>query len=451
MTRPRVVFVCQQCGAQSPKWQGRCPDCGEWNTLTEEQAPAAKESRRPGFDERPPAPVTEIEIAEQPRLNSGIEEFDRIVGGGIAPCSAILVGGDPGIGKSTLLLQVCHSICERDYDALYVTGEESLQQIRLRAERLGALSPRLRVLAETSLPVVAEHAGALAPRIMVVDSIQMIYKPELGSAPGSVSQVRECAAELVYLAKRVGMSIFLIGHVTKEGAVAGPRTLEHIVDTVLYFEGDRYQAFRILRAVKNRYGATNEIGVFEMREKGLRVVDNPSAVFISQREGAPYGSAIVACMEGTRSLLVEVQALTCRATYGVPERKVSGADKNRLAMLLAVLDKRAGLQIGPQDVFVNVVGGMRVDEPAADLGLALAIASSFRERPIPSEVIIVGEVGLGGEVRGVTQINARLSEAEKLGFQRAVIPHDNVKGLSGERRLEALPVRSLEEALDLLL
>ncbi len=453
MSKKRTVFTCQQCGAQSPKWQGRCPDCGEWNSMAEEAAPVADAAAplRAGFDAHPPVPVTEITTQDEPRLHTGIDEFDRIVGGGIVPGSAVLIGGDPGIGKSTLLLQVCHFMCQAGYSALYVTGEESLKQIRLRAERIGTLSDGLSVLAETNLSSVVEHTQSLAPRLVVVDSIQMVYKPELGSAPGSVTQVRECAAELVYLAKRQGFALFLIGHVTKEGAVAGPRTLEHIVDTVLYFEGDRFQAFRILRAVKNRFGATNEIGVFQMQADGLQPVANPSEMFISQRDGVAFGSIVVPCMEGTRSLLVEVQALTSRATYGVPERKVSGADKNRLAMLLAVLDKRAGLQIGPQDVFVNIVGGVRVDEPAADLGLAVAVASSFRERPLPGDTVVVGEVGLGGEVRGVTQINLRLKEAEKLGFKRAVVPQDNLKGIAGGRRIETIAVASLEEALDALM
>ena len=451
MAKKRNVFVCQQCGAQSPKWLGRCAECGEWNSLVEELAQADEGPARRSFDRHPPVAVTAIEADDEPRLCTGIDEFDRMLGGGIVPGSGVLIGGDPGIGKSTLVLQVCDAISRSRGQALYVTGEESLKQIRLRAERLGSLSDDLLVLAETNLDAITDHVQQLQPRVFAIDSIQMIYKPELGSAPGSVAQVRECAAELIYLAKRIAVPLFIVGHVTKEGTVAGPRTLEHIVDTVLYFEGDRFQAFRILRAVKNRFGATNEIGVFEMQAGGLQPVGNPSELFLSDREGIAFGSVVVPCMEGTRSLLVEAQALTARATFGTPERKVTGADRNRLAMLLAVLDKRAGLQIGVQDVFVNIVGGVRVEEPAADLGLALAIASSFRERPIPQDVVVTGEVGLGGEIRGVTQIDLRLKEAERLGFKRAVIPDDSIKAVSAERQIELLPAKSLTDVVEMLL
>ena len=451
MAKKRNVFVCQQCGAQSPKWLGRCAECGEWNSLVEERAQADEGPARRNFDRHPPVSVAAIEADDEPRLCTGIDEFDRMLGGGIVPGSGVLIGGDPGIGKSTLLLQVCDAISRTGGQALYVTGEESLKQIRLRAERLGSLSANLMVLAETNLDVIADHVQQLHPRVFAIDSIQMVYKPELGSAPGSVAQVRECAAEMIYLAKRIAVPLFIVGHVTKEGLVAGPRTLEHIVDTVLYFEGDRFQAFRILRAVKNRFGATNEIGVFEMQAGGLQPVSNPSELFLSDREGIAFGSVVVPCMEGTRSLLVEVQALTARATFGTPERKVTGADRNRLAMLLAVLDKRAGLQIGAQDVFVNIVGGVRVEEPAADLSLALAVASSFRERPIPQDVVVTGEVGLGGEIRGVTQIDLRLKEAEKLGFKRAVIPDESVKAVSAERQIELIPAKSLTDVVEMLL
>ena len=451
MSKNRTVFVCQQCGAQSAKWLGRCAECGEWNSVVEETATPPEAHPRRRFDRHPPQRITDIETDDEPRLRTGIDEFDRILGGGIVPGSGVLIGGDPGIGKSTLILQVCHAVSHAGRRTLYVTGEESLKQIKLRAERLGAVAPGMMVLAETNLDTIIEHVEALEPSVFAVDSIQMVYKPELGSAPGSVGQVRECAAELIYLAKRLALSLFLVGHVTKEGTVAGPRTLEHIVDTVLYFEGDRFQAFRILRAVKNRFGATNEIGVFEMQAEGLTPVGNPSQLFLSQRGGIAYGSAVVPCMEGTRSLLVEVQALTARATFGTPERKVSGADRNRLAMLLAVLDKRAGFQFGVQDVFVNVVGGMRVDEPAADLGLALAIASSFRERPLPQDMVAIGEVGLGGEIRGVTQIDLRLKESEKLGFRRALVPRDNLKAVRPDRQIEVVPVASVTDAIEALL
>ena len=442
------VYVCQECGGESAKWSGRCPACGEWNTMVEESVAPAEPAERRRFDRAAPVSIADVDTQDEPRQLSGIDEFDRMIGGGIVPGSAVLVGGPPGVGKSTLILQVCNSFSHAGGRSLYVTGEESLKQIKLRASRIGALSPNLMVVAETALDAITDHIAKLQPRLVAVDSIQMIHKPELGSAPGSVAQVRECAADLVYLAKRLDTSMFLVGHVTKDGAVAGPRTLEHIVDTVLYFEGDRFQAFRILRAVKNRFGATNEIGVFEMQADGLQPVGNPSELFLSQREGVATGSVVVPCMEGTRSLLVEVQALTARANFGVPERRVSGADRNRLAMLLAVLDKRAGLHIGAQDVFVNVVGGMQVDEPAADLGLALAVASSFQERSAPADLVVIGEVGLGGEVRGVTQIDLRLKEAEKLGFGRAIVPKDNVKAISAGRRIETIAVASILEAID---
>ena len=419
--------------------------------MTEEAVVSSPAEGRRSGDHRAPVSIAEIHTEDEPRLRTGIDEFDRILGGGIVPGSAVLIGGDPGIGKSTLVLQICHAAATEECRALYVTGEESPKQIRLRAERLQALNPNVLVLAETDLDRIADHVHKLQPGMVAVDSIQMVYKPDLGSAPGSVAQVRECAAELVYIAKRQACPVFLVGHVTKAGAVAGPRTLEHIVDTVLYFEGDRFQAYRILRAAKNRFGATNEIGVFEMRGEGLWPVDNPSEMFLALREGVAFGSVVVPCMEGTRSLLVEVQALTARANFGVPERKVSGADRNRLSMLLAVLDKRAGLQIGAQDVFVNVVGGMQVSEPAADLALSLAVASSFRERPVPQDMVVVGEVGLGGEVRGVTQIGLRLREAGKLGFKRAIVPRDSAKAVAAGGQIELLPVSSLTDAIDLVM
>ncbi|MBM4082495.1 MAG: DNA repair protein RadA, partial [Planctomycetes bacterium] len=400
-------------------------------------------------DVEAPQPITQIQASEEERIRTGIAELDRILGGGIVPGSAVLIGGDPGIGKSTLLLQAANEVSRQGYRSLYVTGEESLLQTKLRADRLGTASDNLLLVAETDMDIILSHIGQVKPSLVVMDSIQMAYKSDLESSPGSVSQVRECAGQMVYLAKRTGIPVFLIGHVTKAGAIAGPRVLEHMVDTVLYFEGDKYQSFRILRAVKNRFGSTNEIAVFEMRHDGLKEVANPSHLFLSRREQAPPGSAVVPCLEGTRALLVEIQALTARATFGMPERKVSGVDRNRVSMLLAVLDKRAGMQLGGQDVFVNVVGGVQVDEPGADLGIALAIASSFREKRVPPDVAVVGEIGLGGEVRGVSQIETRLKEAEKLGFKQALVPADN-RGGDKPSGLQIAFVASLSEALEVL-
>ena len=447
MAKVRTKFICQQCGAQSPRWVGRCPGCDEWNSMVEEVEQAAAASTRPSLDSGAPAPVSEIGLDDHVRVATEISEFDRILGGGFVAGSAVLVGGEPGIGKSTLMLQVCNQITRSGYSALYVTGEESLAQTALRAQRLGVKSDRLLVAAQTNLDAVMAHARQLGPGLLVIDTIQMIHKPELGGAPGSVAQIRECAAELVCLAKQSGMPVVLVGHVTKSGAIAGPKILEHMVDTVLYFEGDLLHAYRVLRAVKNRFGSTNEIGVFEMRSDGLREVTNPSELFISGYGGG-VGSAVVPSIEGTRPVLVEVQALVTRATYGTPERKVSGVDRNRVPMLLAVLARRGGLQLGGQDVFVSAAGGVQVAEPAADLAIALAIASSFTDKPLAPRMVFVGEVGLGGEVRAVAHIDARIAEAARLGFKRALVPEENAKALAGRKGLDIVPVSNIIEALD---
>ncbi len=390
-----------------------------------------------------------LDRARQPRLQTGIGELDRVLGGGIVAGSAVLFGGDPGIGKSTLLLQACHGLSLQGLKTLYVTGEESLTQLRLRAERLGIQASGLLALAETNAEAIVAQLQATKPDFAVVDSIQMVYKPDISSAPGSVSQVRDCAGDLVRLAKAAEIPIALIGHVTKEGAIAGPRVLEHMVDTVLYFEGDRYQTYRLLRAVKNRFGPTDEIGVFEMRSTGLAEVTDLADVFVSRQRRTVPGSVVVPAVEGTRALLVEVQALVSRANFGTPERKVSGLDRNRVAMLLAVLEKRAGLVLADHDVFVNVVGGVKVVEPAADLAAAIAVASSFTDRAVRPDLAALGEVGLAGEVRGVSQLDARLREAARLGWQVAIAPRDSARSLQG--RYGALDVRlvsTLAEALE---
>ena len=449
MAKNRNVFVCQQCGHQSARWVGRCPDCGEWDSLVEESiAPPAKPSASASPESKPQV-LANVTRPDEPRLRTGIAELDRVLGGGVVAGSVVLVGGDPGIGKSTLLLQACHGLSLRGLKTLYVTGEESLMQMKLRSERLGLRTDGLLALAETDVNTIARQIEATAPDFAVVDSIQMVYKPEISSAPGSVSQVRECAAQLVQLAKSRGIPIALIGHVTKQGTIAGPRVLEHMVDTVVYFEGDTFHSYRLLRAVKNRFGPTNELGVFEMRSDGLIEVTDLADCFVSRQRGAAAGSVVVPTMEGTRTLMVEVQALVSRANFGTPERKVSGLDRNRVAMLLAVIEKRADLILAGHDVFVNVIGGVRVMEPAADLGAAIAIASSFTDKRIPPELVAVGEVGLAGEVRGVAQIEARLREAARLGWTRALVPRDNARSLRGRvEGIETILVSRLAEALD---
>jgi len=446
----RTMFVCQQCGSRQARWSGRCPDCQEWDALVEERVTSERAAKRPALSASTATPITEVEAVDAARISTGIAELDRILGGGAVLGSAILIGGDPGIGKSTLLLQAAERVAASGLRVLYVTAEESLLQTKLRAERLGVCGSELHLLAETNVDAILDQVHQVAPQMVMIDSIQMIYTPDLPAAPGSVGQVREIATRLVYRAKQCGWPLFLVGHVTKDGSLAGPRTLEHMVDTVLYFEGDRHHAFRLLRAVKNRFGPTNEIGVFQMTRRGLSEVANPSRMFLSEYHGVVTGSAVVPCMEGTRSILVEIQALLATARYGSPERKVSGVDYARVCMLLAVLERRTGLQLVGQDVFVNVAGGVRVDEPAADLGIALAIASSFQDFPVDREAVLVGEVGLGGEVRGVSQLELRLREAAKLGFRHAYIPSESGKIPDVPRDLKLHRVATLTEALDLL-
>lgn len=450
MAKSRTRFVCQKCGAEAPRWLGRCPDCGEWNSLLEEvvaERPAAGASRAAGLGASIPQPIAAIPMETWTRSPSGIAEFDRVLGGGIVPGSLILIGGDPGIGKSTLLMQASGQLAQTAGRTLYVTGEESTQQVKLRAERLGTLAAELYLVAETDIGQIEAHVHNLKPRFLVVDSIQTVHDPDIGSAPATVSQVRSCCARLMRLAKSTDTSIFIVGHVTKEGTIAGPRVLEHMVDTVLYFEGDRFQSFRILRGVKNRFGSTDEIGLFEMTGAGLREVAGASELFLAQRAEQGPGSAVVGIIEGTRPLLVEVQALVARSYLPAPRRTTTGVDFNRVAMILAVLEKRCGLRFGDKDVYVNVAGGLKVVEPAVDLGIAVALASSFRDVAVDPALVVAGEVGLAGEVRSVHQTDRRLKEAVRMGFVRALVPGPQPRG-NGRPALEVLEVRTLKEAID---
>lgn len=452
---PRTVYVCRQCGAQQPRWLGKCPDCGEWNTFTEEKAEPARADSSPRgglfrMRETAPVPYQDIESQDDSRQTSGITEFDRVLGGGIVPGSLVLIGGDPGIGKSTLLLEVSDKLATNYGKVLYVSGEESERQIKLRGERLGINPKGLYLLAETCLERIFETIDSLDPKAIVVDSVQTVFSMKLESAPGSVSQVREVAGQFLMLAKNRTVPVFLIGHVTKEGAIAGPKALEHIVDTVLYFEGERHHNHRIIRAVKNRFGAANELGVFEMTGSGLVAVANPSGLFINERPLGVSGSVVTACMEGTRPLLVELQALVTPNRFGSGRRMTQGVDQNRVALLVAMLEKRVGMSVLGEDVFVNVAGGMTIDEPAADLGIVAAIASSFNNRPIDERAAVFGEVGLAGEVRATSQASVRVREAYAMGFRRALIPQGNISGLEYDDAIEVIGVRSVADALEAL-
>jgi DNA repair protein RadA/Sms len=451
--RDASVYRCQQCGFASPK-PGTCPDCrrgtGELVPLVEERAASARGPRRAVTSPERPRPLREISLERGDRLPTGLGELDRVLGGGVVRGSLVLIGGDPGIGKSTLLLQTARALARVAPPVLYVSAEESAAQVKMRADRLGIAADGLLLWAETDLSAVQAALDDVKPRALIVDSIQTVYLPELESAPGSVAQVRECGARLMTLARGLGVATFLVGHVTKEGALAGPRVLEHLVDTVLYFEGESHHAYRILRAVKNRFGSTNEIGVFEMGERGLVEVANPSGFFLAERPQGAAGSVIVSSLEGTRPLLLELQALVARASFGTPRRTVLGADYNRVCLLLAVLEKLGGMPLASQDVFVNVAGGGRVTEPAADLGIVVATASSYMDRAVPSDALVLGEVGLTGEVRAVSGVELRLREAAALGFRRAVVPRTNA-GDRAKLPLEVRGVATVGEALDALL
>jgi len=430
---------------------GKCPECGEWGSLVEErQSPTLSSGGWTPAQWSRPVPIHTVEMNQQRRVSTGIQEFDRVLGGGLVPGSLILVGGDPGIGKSTLMLQILHRLAEGKHKVLYISGEESLEQIKLRSDRLGTGSDDLWVVSEVALESIRAVADEIVPSVMVVDSIQTVFTPELTSAPGSVSQVREATMHLMHLAKRTGIPIFLVGHVTKDGAIAGPRLLEHMVDTVLYFEGDQNNIFRILRAVKNRFGSTNEIGVFEMRDNGLCEVVNPSAIFVSQRPSLVPGSVVTASIEGSRPILLELQALVGRASFGTPRRTVLGVDHNRVSLLVAVMEKKLGLELMNQDIFVNVTGGVKVDEPAVDLGIVSAIASSFFDKPVKESTLVFGEVGLTGEVRGISQAEPRVHEAQKMGFGRCLLPGNNLKHFKRLADVEMVGVQTITELVDLL-
>jgi DNA repair protein RadA/Sms len=453
MAKVKTQFICQSCGYRAPKWLGRCPDCDSWNSLVEEQVIESPEAKRQGWGlsvAQPPKPITEIEAQEGERLKTRIGEFDRVLGGGIVAGSIVLIGGDPGIGKSTLLLQVSDRLSQEGQKVLYVSGEESPRQTKIRGERLGIRASNLLVLSETSLEEIFKELQKLNPSVLMVDSIQAIFTSELQSAPGSISQVRESSARLMQLAKGTGIPIFLIGHVTKEGAIAGPRVVEHMVDTVLYFEGGASHPYRILRAVKNRFGPTNEIGVFEMKESGLEEVLSPSEIFLSERPENVSGSVVVPSIEGTRPILVEIQALVSPSSLAVPRRTAIGVDYNRVALLVAVLEKRMGLKLYNQDIFLNVTGGIRVDEPAMDLGITISVASSFLDKPVPPKTVLFGEVGLTGEVRGVGQAEVRVRESIKLGFERCILPKTNKERMKKVEAIQLKGVESLGEVVKLL-
>jgi DNA repair protein RadA/Sms len=454
MAKEKTVFICQTCGYQAPKWLGRCPDCQGWGTLMEEvigaEVPGGDSRQRWGAQEAPRAINEVVEEEEGARLPTRLEEFNRVLGGGVVIGSVVLLGGDPGIGKSTLMFQCLHNLASQGARCLYISAEESMRQTKLRAKRLNAMGDGLFVAAETVLERIIQAVEEIEPQVLVIDSIQSIYTSQLGSAPGSISQVRETSGKLTYLAKGLGVATFLIGHVTKDGAIAGPRVLEHIVDTVLYMERSADSPFRILRAVKNRFGSTNEIGVFEMKEHGLQEVVNPSEIFLAERPAGTSGSAVMASIEGTRPILVEIQALVAPTAFAVPRRMAMGVDYNRLSLLAAVLEKKVGVNLSHQDIFVNVAGGLRIEEPAVDLGVVVAVASSHLDQVVPAAMVVFGEVGLAGEVRGVSFVEQRVTEAFRLGFKGCVLPGSSAKGLRPPDGMELIAVRDLREVWERL-
>jgi DNA repair protein RadA/Sms len=449
----KTVYTCQTCGYETPKWMGKCPDCGEWHTFVEEAKTSKLASGFAGkgaVSDAEVIAVSAIDSRDETRILTGIKELDRVLGGGLVPGTLILIGGDPGIGKSTLMLQALHGLSRDGQKVLYISGEESVRQLGLRSKRLGTLSSDILAVSEIEIDAIQAIIEKTRPGVIVIDSIQTMYSADLTSAPGSVSQVRESAMRLMLMAKHKGIPTFLVGHVTKEGAIAGPRLLEHMVDTVLYFEGDRNHVFRILRAVKNRFGSTNEIGVFEMKENGLNQVDNPSAIFLSERPESSPGSVVTSSMEGTRPILVELQALASSTNLGTPRRTILGLDQNRVALLVAVMEKKLGMHLLGHDIFMNVAGGVRIDEPGVDLGIVSAIASSFLDQPIVDDSAVVGEVGLTGEVRAIGQIEIRAGEMKKMGFTRCLVPRNNLERMATVAGLDLIGVKNISEAMEAL-
>lgn len=449
--KAKTKFVCSACGYETAKWMGKCPGCNGWNTLEEELIKTEKPgTRAPSVLRSKPTSLARVDITDYQRLSCGIGELDRVLGGGVVRGSLVLVGGDPGIGKSTLLLQLAAQL-DKSATLFYVSGEESEKQLKMRSDRLNDEAPSFLVLSETDITSITAALDEIRPDVLIIDSIQTMYHPDIASAPGSVSQVREATLSFMRYAKENATAVFIVGHVTKDGAIAGPKVLEHMVDCVLYFEGERNHSYRVLRAVKNRFGSTNEIGVFEMTDAGLRQVENPSLMLLEGRPEQTAGSAVVCTLEGTRPVLAEIQALVCPSSFGMPRRMATGMDYNRVNLMIAVLEKRVGLNLQNQDAYVNIVGGIRLDEPAVDLALALAIASAFRNRPIDSSIAAIGEVGLTGELRAVNQIERRLAEVLKLGFKACLIPQANTKNLKVPQGMKVLPAKNLTEALGYIL
>ncbi|MBU1183370.1 MAG: DNA repair protein RadA [Proteobacteria bacterium] len=448
----KTIYCCQSCGYQAPKWLGKCPDCGQWQTFVEEylntKPPASIEGLLSA--QREPVCIDDIEFDGEERISTGIGEFDRVLGGGLVPGTMILLGGDPGIGKSTLMLQALSGLSKAGLKVLYVSGEESVKQIKIRSRRLSSESCGLLVVSEIDVEAILSIVGSVRPDVLVIDSIQTMFCPDLSSAPGSVSQVRESAMKLMLNAKKSNIPTFLVGHVTKDGAIAGPRLLEHMVDTVLYFEGDRNHVYRILRSVKNRFGSTNEIGVFEMKEKGLDEVTNPSAAFLSERPLGSPGSVVTASMEGTRPILVELQALASSTNFGTPRRTILGLDNNRVALLVAVMEKKLGMHLMGYDIFMNVAGGVKIYEPAVDMGIIAAVASSFLDRPVAEGTVVLGEVGLTGEVRAISHVETRVSEIQKMGFKKCLVPDSNLKRMAGIGKIELAGIKNISEAMEFL-
>lgn len=446
----KSVFFCQNCGHEENKWLGQCPMCKEWNTFVEEPVSFSKSASAKLIKDAEVVALKHVETDQEERIKTKIEELDRVLGGGIVPGSLLLVGGDPGIGKSTLLLQVCQRLCEDKHQVLYISGEESLKQIKLRANRMGEFTEDLLLLCETNLEIVKNVIQKRKPEVVIIDSIQTMYSEEVASAPGSVSQVRESTNVFMQLAKGLGISIFIVGHVTKEGTVAGPRVLEHMVDTVLYFEGDRHASYRILRGVKNRFGSTNEIGVFEMRQNGLVEVENPSEFMLNGKPENASGSVVACSMEGTRPILIEIQALVCSSNFGMPRRTAAGTDYNRVNLLMAVLEKRVGIHLSNYDAYVNIAGGIKMNEPAVDLGIVMAIVSSYKNQPIDEKTIVFGEVGLSGEVRAVNMPEQRVAEAKKLGFTTCIMPEVSREVVKNIKVIKIIGVKTINEALQVL-